>query len=297
VKSIALVTPLDGGCTHNPGCDMITAGIEWLVRRAFPGVHVLRVDMMQDLTTHWNAAAANCQAAILCGNPRLSLSPDAYHEDEVLARMVWLKSKGLRIVDGWAGASTTLEDHGGSALMSIPRNMRNAERLRQFDLVIARDSLMLEICYRFKVPAVQLPCSSWWAREHFAMPRPSAKTGPSLAILDTAAPIPDGFAPVTLMWPNAYPGATLVNDPRDLLHMMAAAPQVLTNRSHAAIPAASLGCEVGVLAMDSRVHTIAPFNMPMRRLDRFQDGLAPVFGMATPPDTANVVQLIRSTLQ
>src|SRR3546814_10493166 len=57
--------------------------------------------------------------------------------------------------------------------------------------------------------------------------------------------------------------ATLISDAGSLLRTYARCNMVVSLRVHAAIPAASLGCEVALLAIDSRALITEPFGIPI----------------------------------
>jgi hypothetical protein len=303
---IALIAPCGYNCETNPGCHMITAGIRWLVRQAFPDAEFLPVEMMRDDPPGWRAAAT-CDVAILAGNPRLSLSDDAWWEDGILDRMLGLAACGIRIVDGWAGASVAPWETD-ETLLNHPRNRRNLKRLAHFDGVIARDAMMHRLCGAVGVRSVLLPDSTWWAADHYRV-MPAEKRDGDLAIIGDGCPDADmvsacGLRIIALNAADVESsrkkgvGAELVCDPETLLRLFARSRRVLSWRIHAAIPAARLGAEVCVVAIDSRAQTVAPFCLPViTQEDIAGIGFAPTFRPANVPDTAAVVETLNGMMQ
>src|SRR3546814_15363559 len=77
---IALITPTAMNCAGNVGAQMITSGIRHLVVSAISDARFIDVEMLWDDEDQWSAAAT-CDAAVICGNPRFSVSPDDRSEE------------------------------------------------------------------------------------------------------------------------------------------------------------------------------------------------------------------------
>lgn len=305
---IALICPGETGCDDNPGCAIITAGVRWLLGQAFPDAAIVRVEMLRDVEGHWRAATT-CDAAILCGNPRITLSEDSWWEDGILDRLVGLQASGVKVVDGWAGACIgSVETIEGAAerLLGHPRNRRNMERLAKLSGVIVRDPLMQAVCERAGIHSVLLPCSSWWAARHYGVCAAAEKTT-DIVVLGPNMPL-DGFvvesgfeiiAP-TLGDYDAAMGAgvdaELVGDPHSLLTVLSRARRVLSGRIHSAIPAASLGASVCVASIDSRALTCAPFGIGVIRAGELRQTRGPIFAPAAVPVLSESVADLRKMM-
>lgn len=305
---IALICPGETGCDDNPGCAIITAGIRWLLSQAFPDAVIVRVEMMRDVEGHWRAAAT-CDAAILCGNPRITLSEDAWWEDGILDRLVTLQAAGAKVVDGWAGScigSVDTIEGAAEQLLNHPRNRRNVERLAKLSGVIARDPLMQAVCERSGVNSVLLPCSSWWAARHYGV-RAAAEKTTDIVVLGPNMPL-DGFvvesgfkiiAPTLGDYDAAIRAgveAELVSDPHSLLVVLSRARRVLSGRIHCAIPAASLGASVCVASIDSRALTCAPFGIGVIRAGELRQTSGPIFAPAAVPVLSESVAALRKMM-
>src|SRR3546814_11554113 len=106
---IALITPTAMNCAGNVGAQMITSGIRHLVVSAISDARFIDVEMLWDDEDQCSAAAT-CDAAVLCGNPRFSVSPDdAWWECGIWSRITELSRSGVRVIDGWVGASAELD--------------------------------------------------------------------------------------------------------------------------------------------------------------------------------------------
>jgi hypothetical protein len=165
---VGLIAPQGGGCQINPGSHMITAGIRHLVRLAVPDAVFVPVEMLHDDPQEW-IAAGTCDALILCGNPRFSLSPaDSFWECGIWRRLAAAVAAGIRVVDGWAGAAygddpaATLDDMA-SAILTFPRNAEFLALAKLATGRITRDRLMQRVYELAGAPSVLLPCSSYWA--------------------------------------------------------------------------------------------------------------------------------------
>src|SRR3546814_19850055 len=80
------------------------------------------VEMLWSDEDQWSAAAT-CDAAVICGNPRFSVSPDdAWWECGIWSRINELSRSGVRVIDGWAGATAELDcDNAVEKLIEHPR--------------------------------------------------------------------------------------------------------------------------------------------------------------------------------
>src|SRR3546814_9964855 len=75
---------------------MVTSGIRHLVVSAISDARFIDVEMLWDDEDQWSAAAT-CDAAVICGNPRFSVSPDdAWWECGIWSRINELSRSGVR---------------------------------------------------------------------------------------------------------------------------------------------------------------------------------------------------------
>lgn len=319
---VGLVTPAELGPEINPGSHLLTAGIRWLVRAAVPGARFLTVDMLLNRAEHWRAAA-RCDCLVLCGNPRFSMSRGAaFWENAVWNRLLDAQAAGVRIIDAWAGSAYPFREP-----MPSPAEMAEeiaAFRHRRHYLGLAaavphhitRDPTMQRIYEAAAIPSVLLPCSSWWAAAELGIapgePRHDAVLlyrmpgAPGLpgALLAAAERMREEL-PVRLLAPTlsdaewaeeeGIAGAELVPDPASLLRVLAQTRRLLSFRVHGAIPAASVGAAVVLVAIDSRAATCAPFGIPAVPFTELA-AWRPAFAPGLAPDTELVVRTLRGML-
>lgn len=309
---VGLVTHLYESVRSNPGCDMITAGIRWLVRQAVPDAVFVVVNMGRDDPQDW-AAAHTCDALIVCGNPRFSMSTDgAWWESGIWDRLLVAQQAGIRVIDGWAGAThghapEVTFDEMAAAVAGFGRNPQSLEVAKQLHGRVTRDRLMQRI-YE-DAGATLLPCSSWWAeRELMWAP---AERRPTTAVMlgqhdmewsleRVLEHLGDALV-VASTWQDyerfreVGVQSTLIPDAASLLRLYSSCERVLAFRIHAAIPAASVGCAVGVVAIDSRAMTCEEFGLPVIGIDEL-DSRDPEFALAKKPDDAAVVGVLQGLL-
>lgn len=317
--NIGLVGPTDCGATGNPGWHMITAGIRWLVRHAIFNVVFTPVNMSR-FDDSWTAAESACDAIIVCGNPRFSMSEgDAFWEHEMWSRLHAAHLHGVRIIDGWAGSAFPYTDHKlstsdmATALMFAPKRRDYLNIAKQFHGRITRDPTMQCIYERAHAPSVMLPCSSWWARDEYGVNEGNKSY--DVVVLYRMDDWPHVIDELRMwqdvklserslrmvattvqdyLWAREHElNVELVADAVSLLHVFASADRVVSFRLHSTIPAASLGCTVAAISVDSRTDACRLFELPVTG---FTDICALQFGRATVPDTDNVVDVLRDML-
>jgi hypothetical protein len=152
---------------------------------------------------------------------------------------------------------------------------------------------------------VALPCSSWWAADHYNVD-PIWRKSESLAVVGGPAvaglAVERGFRVIATnagdfeTIGSAGVAVDLIADPDSLLRLYGRAAQVLSSRIHAAIPAARMGAEVCVLAIDSRAQAVAPFGLPVLPQEDFLSGAEPVFATAR-PNLGHAVDVVKGMLQ
>lgn len=292
---VALISPCTLGPDSNPGWYMITAGVMHLVQLAAAPrpVSFVLVDMLQDNQTHWNAAAT-CHVAIMCGNPRFTLSDSAWWEHGIWHRLLGLQVAGIRVIDGWAGAAYSIGAGKsiaeiGVELLAHPRNAECLQYARLLHGNIARDPLTQWLYQAADVPAVQLPCSSWWAPRDAPLQERSrhcisvmalANNRPVEAAVRLARVQLEQEAPVDVvastwndyLWARAagIEDVQLISDPFSLMRAYRRYAKVLTMRVHAAIPAARCGAAVHLVAIDTRAQAAEPFGIPITSMHEFE---------------------------
>lgn len=314
---IALISPRSLGPDSNPGWFMITKGIRRLVQAAVPGAQFMVVEMLHDEPTHW-VAAATCDAAILCGNPRFTLSEDAWWEGPIWQRLLQLQASGVRVIDGWGGSTFRLDsdmtiDEMAAEIRALPRNYKYLEYAGAIHGRITRDPLMQRIYEMEGVTSVQLPCSSWWAAELQTGLR--NRHAISLISLRGRPYVADAIRVLHARLEEEYPTdllastwddylwacnvglntVQLVCDHDTLLRMYSTYDKFFAFRIHAAIPAAASGCLVHVAAVDTRVMTCDAFGLPHTSINEL-GGLVPEYRMGAEPDVGAVVQCLQEML-
>lgn len=331
--NIALVTPADTSCLSNPGWHMITAGIRWLVRLAVPEARFIVVDMLRDDPAQW-AAAKTCDALLLCGNPRFSLSAGTpWWEAGIWQRLNQARAAGVRVIDAWGGACYPHADEYpdldtmAAELEALPRTQHALAVARLMHGVIVRDALAQRIYERAGIAAELLPCSSWWAAQEFGVePAPwhqvdrriNAVVLTALDGHDWAGPGIETLCANMLALPQSRGGRVvqlattwadyvwarsvglqprLVTDAESLLRIYAQCNAVASFRVHASIPAASLGCAVATLAIDSRARLVCPFDLPWHPFTWLAiPDFVPCFAYTAGEPSAPAVQTLRRLL-
>jgi len=259
--------------------------------------------------------------AILCGNPRFTMSTgNAFWENAIWDELVQLEQRGTRVIDGWAGSVfpansfSPRPDEMALAIMSFPGRQARLEQAKQLHGRIARDPTMQLIYERAGARSTLLPCSSWWARREFGVEVSGERTHDLLIVYrmlgqeavvkrlasQVMSELPLRVVATTwddYVWMSTYGAAELVTDPASLLRLYAGARNVLSYRLHAVIPAASLGCNVVAVSIDSRTDTCQLFDIPVLS---FQDlDMSEVLHQlqtATPPDEEFVFATLKGLL-
>ncbi len=331
---IGLITPADTSCLANPGWHLITAGIRWLVRQAVSDASFIIIDMLRDDAEQW-AAAMRCDALLLCGNPRFSLSDgDPWWECGIWQRLLAAQMAGVRVIDAWAGACyphaepyPDLDEMAGR-IEALPRNQAALQVARQLTGVIVRDALALRIYQRAGIPAKLLPCSSWWAKREYRVKSDylfHAGAPPNALVLtsleghdwapETLRLLPQmiaashhgrGWAVMQIattwrdyVWARgAGLDPRLITDPESLLRIYARCNAVASFRVHASIPAASVGCAVATLAIDSRANALEQFDhLPWQPFTSLTDPeFALLFQIGARPKSSAAIHTLRRML-
>jgi hypothetical protein len=318
---VGLITPIGAGPLFNPGCDQITAGIRYLVRQVDPCAVFVPIEMLRDEPAHWQVAAT-CDAVILCGNPRFTLSPPSYWECDIWHRLAALQAAGVRVIDGWAGASYghapgVPNEEKAAAIASLPRAATYLGIAGTLAARITRDPLMQMIYARAGIASDLLPCSSWWAAREFAIEGATTRTRNAVVVYGMPGHewAPDAVRqmveqtganslPVDVIcstWADHTWTASVgipahcIPDAASLLRVFARSKRVAAMRLHAAIPAASVGCEVAGLSVDSRMDALDLFGLHAVPFDRMGEETLR-FLKATEPNEHEVVATLKRAL-
>lgn len=320
---VALISPTDIGPLTNPGSHMITAGIRYLVRKAFPDASIMVLDMMNDLPHVWKLALT-CDVAILSGNPRFTSSPGgAWWNTGIWGRLAELQSNGVKVIDGWSGGCVghpigELTDMA-QAIASNPRNKRIFPDVRKISGRIVRDKLLAAAYKMEQIPHVFLPCSAWWAAAQYSVEPEKERDRDAIVLIRMPGNEWIGGAvqriqrqmaqdrPTDIVachfedyeWAEScgIPNVLPLHDPESLCLLYASCRRVLAFRIHAAIPAASVGCEVSCIEIDGRVLTIEPFGIPWHPFtDLINESFVPNFALGIQPDETAVVQTFRDMM-
>lgn len=317
---IGLVAPCDLGPNHNPGCHMITAGVRWLASQAMPGAVFVQIDMIHDDPDGWEAART-CDALILCGNPRFTMNPPVWWELGIWDRLLEAQSAGIKVIDGWAGATHPWEPGASLDVMArriakFERNDRLLPMARRIRGRIARDRLMQRIYEDAGAESTLLPCASWWAERELPWePCKRLRVGSAIVLhgdnpewlragLQQEAERLIEFGPLRFIASTVddckhYAAADLpvelITDCASLLTVYASVERVLSFKIHAAIPAASVGCAVCLVAFDTRSMTCDEFAIPVIGMGEFGTR-QPDYRTATVPDEEKVIAVLRGLL-
>jgi hypothetical protein len=317
----ALITPCEIGPDTNPGSHLLTAGVRWLLRAARPDAAFVSVSMLGDRAEHWRAAAA-CDCVVVCGNPRFSMSTGVeFWEGALWDRLVDLRRAGVRVIDGWAGSAFPYSDLAPSvdemagAIAAFPGRRHRLQQAAEIPHHITRDPTMQRIYETAGIPSTLLPCSSWWAADELGIESVERHCDAVLLYqFQGHAWLPDVLAgvvermrsdlPVRFIAPTLgdFEWAVgcglkpeLVSDGASLLRLFARARRVLSFRVHCAIPAARMGAEVALVAIDSRSDTVGVFGLPVVRFTDLSEW-TPTFAPGLAPDTSAVVKTIEAML-
>lgn len=269
-----LVEPSGQLPSVNAGWHMINAGIRYLFRQACPEAEFTSLPMLRPWREEDYQAARSCDALVLAGNPRYDLGKHEWLYAGVLDQMLAID---VPKIDAWAGGAVPTRngvEHDARQLLANPRNQRILEKLKSFHAVIARDDLAQRVNELAGLPAVQMPCSSWWAAKEFGV-EPGEKQGRVLIAQNVAMVAGiigrhyrDGWRIVaTSSTDRQYCRsigicAELIYKPREILELFSQTEVVVSCRLHAAIPAASLGCKTSIIAIDTRAQAGDAFGIP-----------------------------------
>jgi hypothetical protein len=315
----ALVAPNRNACDANPGCELITAGIRWLLRQVDPAALFSRVDMLTPHPASWTLARAQADALLVCGNPRFSAEGGATWIEVGL----WDALRcGLPVWDLWAGAAHGLPllplDRMAQRVLANATARRILERERESHTLIVRDKLAARVCELAGLPHALLPCCTWWSPREYAI-EPAAKTQHAITVrnmpghgwlagrfLDLQRSLA-AERPTYLVchsvhdwhWlrasaPRVPQDVLCLSDPASLLRFYAATDKLISLRTHATLPAAALGAQVCDLSLDSRSLTCAEFGLTSTPFDALKARTwSPTFQSPVPPPLEPTLQLLR----
>lgn len=282
---IGLVTPRAAGPDTNPGSELITAGIRWLLRSALRDVEFVEIDMLQPWGDAEYEAGGGVDLLVLCGNPRFDTGEHQWLYAGLIRAMA---ECGRPMVDLCVGSCVPLDTPPAEAaglLLGSSRNQELLGQLRGSRAVVTRDELSRRVLRDAGVPAVRLPCSSWWAAQEFrvgpvegwlpSFDEPTPPTRRRRVLVPIRGVDPDVLAglaetreivAVTQADADWCAGqglaSTMVRDPFRLLLLFAECDEVVSFRLHAGIPAASVGARVVLAAIDSRAQAGDAFGIP-----------------------------------
>lgn len=269
---IGLVTPKEVSAKANPGSHMITAGIRYLLEQVVPDAEFVPIELLLPWGSNERQIAATCDALVLCGNPRFDTGNDQWLYTDVLDEMLAI---GCPVYDLYGGSCTPLGLSGNQQLTALVENERNrdiARRMARCAGVTVRDAMSVQVCRALGIDARLLPCSSWWAADCHGI----THTGGDRRVLipyryqdiELVNKLAVGREVVTVSqkdydWYLAEGlDSRLIFDPVRLLELFAESEEVVSFRLHCAIPAASLGCRVLTVAIDTRASAVDLFGMP-----------------------------------
>jgi len=296
---IALVTPYWFNHSPNPGHLFITAGIMALLNKTCINPIFSYVDMMRPDPDHFEAARKTADLVVVCGNPRFNLSEGtSYWDGELFNQLGKLADQGMPIIDAYVGSAHSLPlpdlEKRVANLRACKKNQGLAKILKKFKLVISRDVCTSMLLDSLAVPSIQLPDSTFWAKNYFKVLEGDKtidiiivfRDKGNYSIIKTIQKTQQKMnekRPCYVVcvnkldydWYTAEAGKnrqiTLVDTAERLLRLMATAKRVLSMRVHTSIPAVSVGCEVAHISIDSRGSACIPFDIPLSFLSSFND--------------------------
>ena len=299
-----LFTPYLVRPASNAGWHMITAGIKYLIRQADPDAKFNSVGMFSWPKNH---DFKNYDRLVLCGNPRYDLGSKegAWLYEGLLTKMVKL---GIPIIDAWQGTGCPLGGGRESNLDQLGDNQRNKNIIqilkRAKAKVITRDSLTQQLNEMYELDTILLPCSSYWAAKEYNTSVKSIRTEKIVVIYrmpgysDIQGLLKTLSRTHRIIATSSYDSEwcesiklkyELIYDPIELLELYSNCIEVISYRLHAAIPAASLGCNVYAGGIDTRVEACALFDIVF---GDYRDGVAEPKEITTkePLDLTNILK-------
>lgn len=273
-----LITPVKISPLSNPGCIFITDGIEYLFQKAFPGSEFKRVSMFNWTPKH-DEAIEWSDAVVVCGNPRYDMGTetDSWLYTGLFDKLI---ETGKPLIDAWQGSSARHRDNkdprsDAGELLMRPRNKAMIKRLSKFSAIISRDLRASLVNSAAKLGHALIPCSSWFAYKLYDVPqveknkdlvivyrRPGCgNTVQLLRHLQKTHEVVCTTGFDSTWCKNIHVDHITVFDPKELIALYASARSVISYRLHAAIPAASLGAKVSMVAVDTRAQAAEMFGI------------------------------------
>ena len=199
-------------------------------------------------------------------------------------------------------------------LLRFPRTAQFMDFAGRADGRITRDPVMQAMYRKSGVESAQLPCSSWWAAREYQRLRWKGNDDCLVTVLGVPGDermsaavraavkyAGDDVRVICSVWLDFRPYARTRHQcgihagPESLLCAYWQADRVIAFRLHSAIPAASLGCKVSLVAVDSRALAADAFGIPIMRLGKSARGRSNST-MAIEPDESAVVGTLRAML-
>jgi hypothetical protein len=316
-----LITPIHTGSDSNPGWHFITAGIEHLVRLADPEAVFVEVNMLAP-DPAWHVAQARCKGMFFCGNPRLNASEGkAFWDWNVWERIRRLTDCGIPLIDAWAGAAHPLPLPPLAKMVACISSLEKSKAILEHEkvakLCIARDALAFELMKVVNPNTVLWPCSTWWAAAEMHVAPEEKKHN-----LIVVRRLGDWQIAFVKKWFDRLSAERLthivthcyqdwewfskrlpqlpidcVTHPRSLLRLLAQTDKLISFRTHASIPALSLGARVADVAIDSRSLTLAVLGVTCDPVDvAVRADWEPRFQTCNAPDAQPIIDGLRDVL-
>lgn len=295
-----LVTPTEFTEYSNSGWHFITAGIRHLIKLADPEAVFGDVSFFDESKWPRDLIFSKYDWIVICGNPRYDGTElDDWLYYGMLSRIMKIKNRiNISVLDAWQGAGAPLgksTSENVEMLAAKQRNRNIVQLLKDMDAkVISRCPTSHELNNYLGLKSEYMPCSSYWGVKEFRVP----KYNPYKKIV-----IPyrmHGFEGAKgilrtlsrthqVISTNAYDAefccdigvsSPLVTNPEALLVLYSQCEEVISFRLHAAIPAASIGCAVHYLAIDSRGEVCEPFGISC---SDYRDGVTETSQAVPPP--------------
>lgn len=287
----------------NPGTQFIVQGLMYLIKQADPDAVFFPVCQDAYITYEWFKVHEVADVLIFAGGPRMNNHPTSrqYCDWDIWSHIETAREdSGLPFMDLYMGASHyfPLPKEANSRCLaqdmaSIPKNAAILENYRKAALVIARDDVASAMIERNYAEVPVLPCASWWARQHWSLPRSAKKEWNAIVIrnlpgnewimarLEEMAGLMSNKRPVRMIahseadreWVEKSVSRTLgkdievISDSKELLEFYQKAGRVLSLRLHGTIVALSMGAQVHHLAVNSGAYALHPFGVKWTSYD------------------------------
>ncbi len=303
----ALITQTLDSESVNPGTQFIVQGLMYLIKQADPKAVFFPVCQDVYINYEWFKIHEVADVLIFAGGPRMNSHPTSklYCDWDIWAHIETMRQESkIPFMDLFVGATQyfPLSEEANSrtlatGLASIPKNAAILENYRDAALVIARDDVASAMIERNYAEVPVLPCASWWARQHWSLPRSSKKEWHAIVIrhlpgnewimpkLEELAETMSNHRTVRMIahseadreWVEKSVSRTMakdievISDSKKLLEFYQKAAKVISLRLHGTIAALAMGAQVQHLAVNSGAYGLHPFGVKWTSYTRLKE--------------------------